>query len=96
MTINVPRTSSKLAQAVNQITRHGERVVLERGGKGVAAIVPMEDLAILEKLEDEHDARAARSALREKGAIPWEQIKAELGLRGSTSVPTRRNRKATA
>jgi len=43
------------------------------------------DAAELERLEDEADVRAARAALREKGAIPWEQVKAELGLHGLSS-----------
>ena len=47
----------------------------------------MDDLAALERMEDEIDAREANKALAEmkrKGLkpIPWEQVKAELGLRG--------------
>ena len=38
---------------------------------------------ILERIEDEIDLAAAREALAEveaEGAVPWEQVKAELGL----------------
>jgi hypothetical protein len=56
--------------------------------------------AMREKLEDGADVRAARAALREKGAIPWEQVKAELGLRGlghsSGKASNGLRRKATA
>jgi len=83
MTINVVKIRSNLADTINRVAYQGERVVLERRGKGVAAMVSMEDLALLEKLEDEADVKAARAALKEEGdAIPWEQVKAELGLRG--------------
>jgi len=82
MTINIVKVRSRLADTINRVQYQGERVILERRGKGVAAMVSMEDLALLEKLEDEADVKAARLALREKGAIPWEQVKAELGLRG--------------
>jgi prevent-host-death family protein len=82
MTINIVNIRSRFADTINRVAYQGERVVLERRGKGVAALVSMEDLAALERLEDEADAKAARAALREPGEIPWEQVKAELGLRG--------------
>jgi prevent-host-death family protein len=62
------------------LAQEGERVVLHRRQKDVAAIVSMEDLALLEALEDRMDIEAAREALREPGSIPWEQVKANLGL----------------
>lgn len=63
--------------------RKGERIVLNSHGKPVAALVPIEDLELLQELEDRLDARAARIALaeaQEHGTIPWGQVKAELGL----------------
>jgi len=85
MTINIVKIRSKLADTVNRVTYQGERVVLERRGKGVAALVSMEDLATLERLEDEADATAARKAIadmkrKKQKPIPWTQVKAELGL----------------
>jgi len=54
--------------------------------KDVLALVPMDDLALLEKLEDEADVRAARAALAEiertgEKPIPWEQVKAKLAAK---------------
>jgi antitoxin Phd len=63
--------------------RKGQRFLLERHNKGVAAIVSIEDLAILQAIEDRRDSEAAREALaeiEERGTVPWEQVKAELGL----------------
>jgi prevent-host-death family protein len=84
MTINIVKIRSSLADTINRVAYQGERVVLERRGKGVAALVSMEDLAMLEKLEDEADAKAARKALadmkrRKQKPIPWERVKAKLG-----------------
>lgn len=51
----------------------------------LAALVPVEDHTLLEELEDRLDYEAAEEALAEMRAkgekpIPWEQVKAELGL----------------
>ena len=71
------------ADALNRVAYGKERIVLHRRGKNVAAMVPVEDLALLEELEarfDLEDARAALAEARKRGTIPWEKLKAELGL----------------
>jgi len=63
--------------------KQGKRFLLERHDKGVAALVSVEDLALLEVIENRHDLAAARRAMAEvaeHGSIPWEQAKKELGL----------------
>ena len=72
---------NNLADALNRVAYGGERIVLERRGKGVAALVSVEDLALLEELENQEDIRAAKKALKEKGRIPLEKIKARLGMK---------------
>lgn len=74
-----------LSEALNRVRYAGERIVLERRGKGVAALVSMEDLALLEELENRIDLEAARKALAEMKAkggkpIPWAKVKRELGI----------------
>jgi prevent-host-death family protein len=85
MTINVVNIRSKLADTINRVAYQGERVVLSRRGKGVAALVSMEDLALLEKMEEEADVKAARKALadmrrKKQKPIPWAQVRAKLAL----------------
>jgi prevent-host-death family protein len=80
MNMNVVDIRNKLAEAINRVAYAGERIILERRGKGVAALVSVEDLALLEELENQADIRAARKALKEKGAIPLERIKKRLGM----------------
>ena len=79
------RAGESLAKSLSRVASKRERVVVRRNGKNVAAIVPMEDLAALEKLEDRRDLRAARKALadaKKKGEkpIPWSKAKKALGL----------------
>ena len=73
--MNVADIRNNLADAINRVAYAGERIVLERRGKGVAALVSVEDLALLERIEDEADIKAARKALKGKGGISREKIK---------------------
>src|SRR6266508_243989 len=63
------------------LVRRGEGVYLTRHGRRVAAIVSTQLAAEIEQAGEEADIAAARAALDEGGEqIPWEQVKAELGL----------------
>ena len=72
---------NNLADAINRVVNSGERIVLERRGKGVAALVSVEDLELLQRIEDEADIKAARKALKEKGRVPLEKILDRLGMK---------------
>jgi prevent-host-death family protein len=68
---------------VRRVVQQKERVVVTHRGKEVAALVPLEDLAVLQQVEDQADLAAAQEALAEiekEGTVSWEQVKAELGL----------------
>jgi prevent-host-death family protein len=78
--MNVVDIRYKLADAINRVAYAGERIVLERRGKGVAALVSIDDLALLEELENQADIRAARKALKEKGGITLDEYKKKHGL----------------
>jgi hypothetical protein len=63
--------------------QNGRRYLVRSHKRNIAAIVSVEDLAILEAIENRHDIKAARAALEEierDGSIPWNQVKSELGL----------------
>lgn len=81
--ITASMVREKFAETVNRVVYRGERIVLQRHGKPVAAIVPVEDLEFLEALEDRMDLEEARKAMREakgKPTIPWSRLKKQLGL----------------
>jgi len=69
-----------LSETLNRVAYQGERVVLERHGKTVAAIVSAEDMELLQALEDRTDLAAIRRALKAPGRRPWVDVKADLGL----------------
>jgi prevent-host-death family protein len=63
---------------LNRAAYGGERVIVHRGKKPVAAVVPMEDLQMLEQIEDRVDLEEVRKRLKELN-IPWSKTK-KLGL----------------
>jgi len=72
-----------LAEVLNRVAYAKDRVRIMRRGKAIAAVVPIEDLELIEHLENEIDIREARKSLAEgerKGSIPWAEVKKELGL----------------
>jgi hypothetical protein len=54
----LPITEEELESVANG----GERLVLERNGKALAAVVSLADLELLRRLEDEADLAAVRAA----------------------------------
>ena len=80
MRVRITEIRDNLADALNRVAYGGERIVLERRGKGVAALVSTDDLAVLEQLEDKADIKAARKALKEKGGLTLDDYKNKLGL----------------
>lgn len=73
----------QISEIINRAAFGKERITLTRRGKEIAALVPIEDMKLLEALEDRIDLEEARAAIAEskkKGTVSWEKIKRELGL----------------
>jgi len=86
-TVSAEEARKKLSDIMNRAAYKHEPTVLTRHGKGIAAVVSMEDYELLQELvkqaEDEADLRSLRRGLKEfkegKG-IPLEKVREELGL----------------
>ncbi len=81
----VSKAHEDFSDTLNRVAKERERIVLHRRGKDVAVLVPLEDLALLEEIEDRLDAEDFRAAKEEweregRKTVPWEKIKADLGL----------------
>lgn len=78
-------TPEELKRAVESLPEWGEAFIIERGGKRIGAIIPIDDLELYQRLfseeEDRLDLAAIEAARAEGGeSIPWEQVRADLGL----------------
>jgi len=79
----ISEARESFSTTVNRVAFGGERVVLTRHGKRVAAVVPIADLDLLEQLEDAADLDEVRSALADPAngnPIAWDDLKAQLRL----------------
>jgi prevent-host-death family protein len=78
--MTVSQLRADLANALNRVGYGKERIIIERQGKPLAVLMPMQDLEVLEELEDRWLAAEAEKAMAEGGeTIPWEEIKREHG-----------------
>lgn len=84
--LTVTEARSRLGDVVDEARVAHAPVFLTRHGRRVAAVIGSEELdRLIEAAEDLADLEAARAAKAEldepdSSAIPWEQVKADLGL----------------
>ncbi|MGH2353274.1 MAG: prevent-host-death family protein [Chloroflexota bacterium] len=70
----------ELMSVISRVAAGKERIVLADRG---IAVIPAEDLAILEAIEDRLDIDEAERALADpanRQRVAWESVKADLGL----------------
>lgn len=64
-TLSIAEARNNLADAINRVSYGGERIILARRGKTIAALISAEDLEILRQIEDAQDIRDALKAVKE-------------------------------
>lgn len=83
---SVTNLRQHIAEVIDEVCADGGPIYLTRHGKRVAAIIDADEMdRLLELAEDMEDIREAAEARLEmeitgQEAIPWEEVKAELGL----------------
>ena len=82
--ITVTDARARLADVVDQARVRHDPVYLTRRGQRIAAVIDAVDLQRLieaaENLADIEAARAARAEVEVEGTIPWDEVKADLGI----------------
>ena len=79
-TVSVTNFRDRIADLGNKAAYAGERISVESHHKPFFAVVPIEDLLLLEYLEDKMDLEMARAALKRDDFVSWEKAKEELDL----------------
>ncbi len=86
-TVSAEEARNQLSEIINRAAYGRERTIVTRRGKRVAAIISIDDLELLEtildELEDRADAEYCRKRLKDMDlskCVPWEELKAEMGL----------------
>lgn len=79
-TIQVSELRGDLSNVANKVAYTGERICVERNHKPLFALVPFDDMQLLEELEDKMDIELAKEALKHGKFVSLESLKKELGL----------------
>ncbi len=85
--ISTVEARNQFSSLINRVAFGKEQMILTRRGQEVAAMIPLEDLRLferlLERLEDQVDLEDAREALAEAerdGTLSLAKLKEDLGL----------------
>ena len=79
--IRLPASQARerFSEILNEVAYGHERMVLQRHGKDVAAVISAEDLKRFEELEDRADLLDMEQVLAKGEApLPWDAVKANL------------------
>lgn len=81
ITISTAEARKNFAEIVNQVAYGHEPVILTRHGEKIAALVTMEELELIQRIEDHVDIQDAMQSLSEPGDnIPADEFWGKLGL----------------
>ncbi|MFH1369800.1 MAG: type II toxin-antitoxin system prevent-host-death family antitoxin [Planctomycetota bacterium] len=78
--ISMTKARRDFTDIANRVMFGSERICIEKNNKPVVAVVPVEDLEMLEEIEDQIDLQAAKAALKKGKFIKLEDLKKQLGL----------------
>lgn len=79
--ISVTELKEDFAKTTGRVEFGGERIIVEKHRKPAFAMISIDDLNLLRALEDRVDALDAIESMKDPcPSIPWEEVKAKLGL----------------
>lgn len=82
-TLSSSEARQHFPEVVSKAAYGKKRIIVTRRGKRLAAIIPIEDLDLIEAIEnhiDLEDARKALASVNKHGSTSWKKVKADLGL----------------
>lgn len=78
-TVTVTQLKVEFGKTTGLVEHAGERVIVRRNRRDAFALIPIDDLRLLERIEDKIDALEALKSLDDpRPSIPWEDAKQTL------------------
>jgi prevent-host-death family protein len=68
--LEATKARQEFADTLNRVAYGHDRIVLQRHGKSVAAVVPVDDLDLIKRCEEEEAARTRKKAARSRKPVP--------------------------
>ena len=81
--VTTAEARKNMAELLNRAAYGKERFVVTRHGKGLVAIVPLEEVTLLDRLRallSKRDLEAALTAMNESGTSSWDDVRKDLDL----------------
>lgn len=81
--VSTADTRKHMSELLNRAAYGGERFVVTRHGKELAAIVPLAEVDLLDKLRsllERKEYEQAVEEVRTAGTRPWDEVRRELDL----------------
>ena len=81
--ITTAEARKNMAELLNRAAYGKERFVVTRHGKGLVAIVPLEEVTLLDKLRallSKKDFEAAIAEMDDVGTKSWTEVRRDLGV----------------
>ncbi len=81
--VTTAEARKNMAELLNRAAYGKERFVVTRHGKALVAIVPLEEVTLLDRLRallSKKDLEAALAAMNESGTHQWDDVRKDLDL----------------
>lgn len=78
--VSMTKARQDFTDIANRVMYGDERICIEKNNKPLVAVVPIEDVEILEALEDKIDVEAAKAALKKGKFIDLKTLAKQLGI----------------
>jgi len=80
-TLSTDQLAQEVQKAISLVALDHEQIIITEDGQEVAALVSLDDLDLIRRLEDAADIRAIKEAKAEGlDPVPYEEFRKELGL----------------
>jgi antitoxin Phd len=79
--VSMTKARQDFTNIANRVMFGSERICIDKNNKPAIAVVPIEDLEMIEAIEDHIDIEEAKKALKKGKFITLEALKKQLGIK---------------